>query len=631
MYPRHVAPDQNVTRRITLKPTLTNRPPDLIRRILLSYLIALIATYLALPIEWQTLDAVAPLSSLSPLRILVMTAILTATLSLLGRFVLSAPSERLLIALTFAILSAIVMRNNALSFPFLTVCLLIEGILILYAVRGWNGRESTQAALPPAPLWPKTTLFLVSISVFALLCLWGVSRVLSFSTPSYDFGIFAQMFHSMKVGGLPMTTLERDGLLSHFRVHVSPIYYLMLPFYILVPHPATLQVLQAAILVSSVIPLWLIGKHHGLTGGQRLLLCAALLLYPALAGGTGYDLHENCFLAPLILWLLLGIDRRRVWLTLLPALLTLAVKEDAAVYVAVIALWLLVRALLHPCRWNGVMGLILLVLSLGYFFLVTDYLATVGDGVMSNRYQNLMPDNNESLFSVAVFTLCHPMKVLFECVDPEKLTYIGLTLAPVLGLPLLTRRYERYLLLIPYILVNLMSDYVYQHNIFFQYSFGSLACLFYLIAVNLADLRVRVRLPALLCTLAACAVLFGTHIVPRVTDYTARCLEHREEHAQICDLLDTIPKDASVTAGTFMTTYLSSRDVLYDLGYADRQHLLSSDYVVIDLKHEGDMSPYATGGKPNGYPRLLSLLYSNGYQVYGSLDNQLIIFQKKIK
>ena len=427
-----------------------------------------------------------------------------------------------------------------------------------------------------------------------------------------------------------MTTLERDGLLSHFRVHVSPIYYLMLPFYLLIPHPATLQVLQAAVLVSSVIPLWLIGRHYRLSGWQRLLLCSALLLYPALAGGTGYDLHENCFLTPLILWLFYGIDRRSAWLTLLSSLLILTVKEDAAVYVAVIGLWLLIRALLHHDRRNTVAGVGLFAISLIWFFLVTDYLATVGDGVMTGRYQNFMSDGNDSLFAVAVFVLCHPMKALFECIDPEKLRYIGLTLGPLLGLPLLTRRYERYLLLIPYLLVNLMPDYVYQHDIFFQYSFGSLACLIYLAAVNLADLRPRLRLPALLSVASVCAILFTSQVIPRAIDYTERYLENREEYVQIREMLDTIPADASVTAGTFMTTYLSSRDVLYDLGYASRKHLLDSEYVVIDLKHEGDLTSYATPNKNNGYPKLLTLLYQNGYEVHGSLENRLIIFKKAI-
>ena len=67
------------------------------------------------------------------------------------------------------------------------------------------------------------------------------------------------------------------------------------------PVPATLQVLQAAVITSAVIPLWKLGKHHGLTPFQRMLLCVLLLLYPAFSGGVGYDIHENCFLTPLLL------------------------------------------------------------------------------------------------------------------------------------------------------------------------------------------------------------------------------------------------------------------------------------------------------------------------------------------
>lgn len=61
---------------------------------------------------------------------------------------------------------------------------------------------------------------------------------------------------------------------------------------------------------SAVIPAWKIAREHGLTAPARALVCAVLLLFPAYSGGTGYDLHENCFLAPLLLWLLYGIDRK---------------------------------------------------------------------------------------------------------------------------------------------------------------------------------------------------------------------------------------------------------------------------------------------------------------------------------
>ena len=170
------------------------------------------------------------------------------------------------------------------------------------------------------------------------------------------------------------------------------------------------------------------------------------------------------------------------------------VKEDAAVYVAVIALWLIVKTVLHFKKLdisNLITGIIMLAISLGWFFLVTGYLAKSGDGVMTYRYSNFMYDGSSSLLTVIKSVILNPMKAVYECVDIEKLYFIAMTLLPFLGLPLLTRRYERYILLIPYILVNLMSDYQYQHDIFFQYTFGSTAFLVYLSVVNLADIRIN--------------------------------------------------------------------------------------------------------------------------------------------
>lgn len=98
-----------------------------------------------------------------------------------------------------------------------------------------------------------------------------------------------------------------------------------------------------------------------------MLVCAVLFLYPAYSGGTSYDIHENCFLTPLLLWLFYGIDRKNAVVTAIAAILTLMVKEDAAVYVAVIALWLIVKTVLQSqiidIR-NLVTGIVMLAISL---------------------------------------------------------------------------------------------------------------------------------------------------------------------------------------------------------------------------------------------------------------------------
>ena len=58
-------------------------------------------------------------------------------------------------------------------------------------------------------------------------------RVLAYEAPNFDCGLFSQMFHYMKTTFTMNTTSERDHLLSHLCVHISPDFYLLLPFYAL--------------------------------------------------------------------------------------------------------------------------------------------------------------------------------------------------------------------------------------------------------------------------------------------------------------------------------------------------------------------------------------------------------------
>lgn len=605
--------------------------PSLVRHIILSWLMAILIEYLILPSELRELSKLDGLAQMSFIRVIGITCGIAVLLIGISIFVKTRKIERWCIVAVFAILAITALRVSA-TWAFLAVCVLVLIILAVFGIYGWDKTPepvAEQKKAHRAYIWITVGL---SVAFFMFVSAWTVGRVYSFSSPTFDFGIFSQMFYNMKESGLPMTTVERDGLLSHFAVHVSPIYYLMLPFYWLVPTPATLQVLQAAVITSAVIPLWKIGKHHGLTGAQRMLICIVLLLFPAYSGGTSYDIHENCFLTPLILWLFYGIDRKNTAITAIAAMLTLMVKEDAAVYVAVVALWLIVKTVLRFKKLdvkNLITGIALLAVSLGWFFLVTGYLAKSGDGVMTYRYNNFMYDGSSSLIIVIKSVILNPMKAIYECVDAEKLYFIAMTLLPLLGLPLMTRRYERYILLIPYILVNLMSDYQYQHDIFFQYTFGSNSFLVYLTVVNLADLKINwQRISALVAATIVSAVCFGIVVVPKAINYPAQAIQYYDYYQNIRDTLDTIPDGASVTATTFYTTHLSQRETLYDVRYCSQEHLLETEYVVLKLSANSDYKKYESGGKDNGFDNLVKLLEDNGYKEYESIENVLVIYYK---
>ena len=605
----------------------TSIAPPLIRRLLLAWLIAAACEFLLLPDGARTMNGLQALSAMSFPRLLIVTGAVLALLDGLSRL-LDHRMERWLLVGVYIILASSALMVT-FTWSFLVVCILVLALLLGYACMGWND-DRTGKTVTDRSLLAVSVTALLAAAFFLLVSIWTVARVYSFSTPTFDFGIFAQMFHSMRTSGLPITTVERDGVLSHFAVHVSPIYYLLLPFYMIVPRPETLQVLQAAVLASAVIPLYLLGKRHGLPPFLRTALCGLLLLYPSFAGGASYDIHENAFLTPLILWLFYGIDRKNASLTAIFALLTMLVKEDAPVYTAVIALWLLLRGVLHKHgRWELWTGVILLVSSLAYFFTVTSYLASSGDGVMTYRYSNFMYDGSTSLVTVIKAVLLSPMKAVFECVDKEKLEFIGLSMLPLAGLPLLTRRYERLVLLIPYILVNLMSDYQYQHDIFFQYTYGATACLFYLVTVNLSDIKswqVRTGILALaLCISASC---FGAQIIPEAVAPVKNCRTYETYYSKVRDVLDTVPEGASVAATTYYTTYLSKRDTLYDIRYASEEHIFGCDYIALAVKSTYSYKPYAVNGE-NGYENFRDMILEQGYEKIAEYKNVTEIYRKK--
>ena len=602
--------------------------PKVIRRMILAWLIAVLIEYSILPTELRSLDPLTGISQMSIYRVAGIAVALTLLFSMIRMEIV----ERWGIVIAFALLALLSLKSSA-TLPFYVTCVFILAALVVFALRGWNKSREVRPAPVKAHSAYQWATMAICILFFLFVSAWSVGRVYSFSTPSFDFGIFSQMYHYMKETGLPMTTLERDGLLSHFAVHVSPIYYILLPFYVIAPYPAALQVLQAVVLTSAVIPLWKIGKHHGLTGLQRMLLCGLLLLYPAYSGGVGYDFHENCFLTPLLLWLFYGIDRKKWWITGVAALLTLMVKEDAAVYVAVIALWLIVKSVLRFKRRDKqtlIAGIVLLAISLAWFLAVTGYLAQNGDGVMTYRYRNFMYDGSASLLTVIKSVILNPMKAIYECVDIDKIHFIGLTFVPLLGLPLFTRRYERYILLIPYILINLMSDYRYQHDIFFQYTFGSVAFLIYLTAVNLSEIKKDwKRVAALGTAFIVSVVFFAGTVVPKATSYPIRAIKHFDYYQDIRDILDTIPEDASVAAHTFYTVHLSQREIVYDIMYSSWEHISSVDYVVLNLSATEDYRNYASYGKNDGLENFIAALEQSGYQQYESFSNILVIYSRK--
>ncbi len=414
-----------------------------------------------------------------------------------------------------------------------------------------------------------TVLIICGCTIMLLFTVMStIARYYTLSAPCFDFGIFTQMFENMKDGMGAVTTVERNYLLSHFSVHVSPAYFVLLPFYMIYPHPITLQILQGLAILSGVVPLFLICGRYGFTKFKTALVCVTFTLYPAFIGGCNYDIHENCLLVPFLMWLFYAIERESIPLTVIFTTLTLSVKEDAAVYAAIIGLYLIFSDRSSKMRKTGAL---ILLLSVVYFAVCCAYLESQGLGIMTWRYNEYIYNDNGGLITVITSVILNPAYALSNLLTGDKAVYVIQMLAPLAFMPLITKKFHRYLLLIPFILVNLMPDYSYQYSIYFQYSFGTGAILMWLFAMNLRDLKYEQRK----CVTAFSVVAALMMTLSTMSGMLIR-IRHMNDpkHTAVISYLEAMPvTEESITADTFFVPALYKQKELY----APPAHTLATD------------------------------------------------------
>lgn len=433
---------------------------------------------------------------------------------------------------------------------------------------------------------------IVGILLFAFVGIITVYRYLTYSNSTFDFGIFTQMYENMKQTGSISTTLERNRVLSHFGVHFSPIFYIALPIYFIFPSPVTVQLIQAFMVALPVIPIVLISRKYKLSNWMTVGAVLLYALYPATAGGTLYDIHENCFLTFLILMAIWAIEKKKNILTAIMVLLVFFVKEDAPVYIMVLGTFYLFS------RKDKKRGLILMVTSAIYFIIATSVVKSYGLGIMDNRFSNLFYDQQKGLSQLIRTVLVNPGYVISQIVANydanglEKIGYILLMFVPMAAVIFRNgKKYSRFILISPVIVINLLTLYVYQHDITFQYNFGSIALMMYLVIMNMADLKPKKAKVAISVAVICAGVMFMGSMAPRLNYYTSKYSQDKATYEKINIALSAVPKNASVCASGFFTPHLKNLE-MYDQNHLEETKY--TDYLVIDERYTDEKSKFDT-------------------------------------
>lgn len=471
-----------------------------------------------------------------------------------------------------------------------------------------------QETITNKQLWIITAVF--GVLIFAFVGSTTVLRYVTYSNTTFDFGIFAQMYEYMKQKGVMDTTVERNYLLSHFGVHFSPVFYLGLPIYFIFSSPITVQLIQALMIALPLIPIVLLCRHYKLSNWITFAVLILYMLYPATTGGAFYDIHENCFLTFFLLMTIWAIEKNKNTALAIFTLLTFSVKEDAAVYIMVLG------AYFFFSRRDKKRGIILMIISLIYFVITVSIVNSFGLGVLDDRFDNLYFDSNGGMFQIIETIILNPAYVLGQSVanamegSHGKIQYLMLMIIPMAGVLFTTgKKYSRYILMSPFIVLNVITTYLYLHDIRFQYNFGIIALFLYIVIMNLSDMKNK-KAKVTMCVSVICTViLFTGEVFPDLIYYAKKYQYNKGTITEMNKALKTLPEEASVSASKYLIAHLSKHLELYDQRNAE--NIIYTDYIVIDR----------TAKEYEDY--FDEMLNSGQYQSVYEVDGVVSIYQKK--
>src|SRR3989338_261381 len=139
---------------------------------------------------------------------------------------------------------------------------------------------------------------ILAISVTFLICFsaLAVLRYTSLHSSVFDMGLYDKKIWQISVA--PLTDIPYKIAFGHFQ----PILIFYSLIYKIIDSPVIIQVLQAVLMISGIIPLYLITKKYFNNAGLILLIAISYLLYPPVGFNASLDFHPDHLYVPLSIW-----------------------------------------------------------------------------------------------------------------------------------------------------------------------------------------------------------------------------------------------------------------------------------------------------------------------------------------
>src|SRR6478735_3575472 len=396
-----------------------------------------------------------------------------------------------------------------------------------------------------------------------------------FATTAFDLGIYDNMiFNAMKGRLFQATVLYGPGKFNSLSGHAEYAVPLFAPFYAIKPGAETLLVMQAVAFGGAAIPLYLFART--LLGRlTSMLLALGYLLFAPLHGPQFYDFHWLPMCIPVFFFLFYAIATRKNWLTYATVFLLFALREDLAIGVACLGVFLFLSG--TRVRFGATLAFVSATWFAINKFVIMPW---AGSWWFENLYSELFADGKASYANVIKTLISNPFFALSTFVRSSKLIYLLHMLAPLVFLPV--RRLGFLLLFLPGAFLTLMTTgYAPTISIAFQYTshwipflFGAAALSLYLIGRGpQGKLRVAAAIGAMCVVMLSHSYDFGALLqhesfvggFGRVDFEMGEIARKRYEDMR--RVVSHIPPEASVASTEYMSPHVSTRLQAYVFRY----------------------------------------------------------------
>jgi uncharacterized membrane protein len=277
----------------------------------------------------------------------------------------------------------------------------------------------------------------------------------TYGDPPFDLAIFDQGMWLISHFHIPFVTVMGRNL---FGDHTSFVLLLVAPFYRLFPEPQGILVLQTLLLAAPAIPIYWLARKSIKSTWIATALVATYLLSPLIQQGNLDQFHPEAFQVFFIAVAIYAAIERKSVLLIVMVVLALMVKEDAALLIIPLAVWVTLRRdrrlglsiIAGSVLWAMVANLLIIPSLLG----------------TSSIYSGRIPFGG---VSGTISTLFHHPGQFFSYLGSQGRLFYLWQLGSTVGFALL---FSPEIALIGSLVVaeNMISNDGYMHQILYQYS-----------------------------------------------------------------------------------------------------------------------------------------------------------------